>query len=275
MTEKNIEINLERLPIGIKYLKERDMPKDFNTIKNPKALSFCDAARLLHEEDHPNGLVVTLESLKACKWCPVSLGLKKPETGLEKNIDLLFDDLNQGVHIFNTIDKVTEPDVVTLVSDRENFEKLIETIGLDNFTREYFDQINFNALSLFTGVEFSSKREKRKRRRKLRSIRFFQWLFASRFAFNNKLMTWILTALLKQYWFSRMMDPILRKYSTGMSYCYTASAIPLVTQKANVVLAESGPITWGKLDRDSLLVGLPNSLFETLESKSTLQLIKD
>ena len=143
MTENNNKINLIRKPIGIKFLKEKDMPKDFETIKNPAVRSFCDAVRLLHDEDHPKGLIVTLDNTKVCKWCPVGLGLKEPETGLDKKIDLLFDELNQGVHIFNMNGKVTEPDVITLVGDRENTEKLINEIGLENFTKNYLHDIIF------------------------------------------------------------------------------------------------------------------------------------
>lgn len=259
-----MEINLERIPVGIKYLKEKDMPKDFNTIKNLDVRSYCDAVRLLHEDDYPNGLIVTLDSIKACKWCPIGLGLKNPETGLEKKIDPLFDELNQGVHIFNTTDKVRDPEVVTLVSNHENVEKIIEVLGLESFTREYIDQLSFSILSEFTEVEFPSKRARRKRKRHLRSIRLFQWLFASRLI-SNKLMTRFVTFMLKRYAFSRIMDPILRKYSTAMSFCYAASAIPLVTQKANVVFIETGGIGWGRVSKDSLIVGLPNSLYKKLE----------
>jgi len=266
MEGKNItEINLKRIPVGIKYLKEKDLPKDFNTIKNPKVRSYCDAVRLLHEDNYPNGIIVTLDSIKACKWCPVGLGLKNPETGLEKKIEPLIEDLNRGVHIFNTTDNVREPEVVTLVSDRENVENMIKVLGLENFTKEYIDELTNSALSEFTEVEFPSKRARRKRKQHLRSIRVFQWLFASKLI-SNRLMTRIITFTLKQYVFSRIMDPILRKYSTGLSFCYAASAIPLVTQKANVVFAETGGIGWGRVSKDSMIVGLPNSLYKKLES---------
>jgi uncharacterized protein (DUF169 family) len=62
------------------------------------------------------------------------------------------------------------------------------------------------------------------------------------------------------------MDPILRKYSTGISFCYSVSAIPKVTQKANISFPCTGAIVWGDISKDSLLVGLPNSLYEKLES---------
>lgn len=68
-----MEINLEKIPVGIKYLKEKEMPKDFNTIKNPNVRSYCDAVRLLRGDEYNNGIIVTLDSIKACKWCPVGL----------------------------------------------------------------------------------------------------------------------------------------------------------------------------------------------------------
>ena len=263
------KISLERLPIGVKYLKEKDMPKDFNTVCNPEVRSYCDAVRLLQEDEYKNGIIVTLDSIKACKWCPVCLGLKKPETGLEKKIELLFDELNQGVHIFNTTNGAGEPDVVSLISDQENVVKIIDLLGLENFTKEHIDQIYLSALSLYTEVEYPSKRAQRKRKRHLRSIKFFKWLFASKLI-RNKPTDKFLTFLLKRYAFSRMMDPILSKFSSGTSLCYNAGAIPFVAQKANVTFPCTGGIAWGDISKDSMLIGVPYLLFKKLEPSIVL-----
>ncbi len=274
MSEKKSMINLARVPVGVKYLKENDMPKDFDEIQNPKTRSYCDALRLLHEYEYPNGLIATLDSINVCKWCPVALGLKHPETGLEKKIEPLFNDLNQGVHIFNMTNKITEPDVVTLIANRENTEKIIEAIGIENFTRDYIEELTHSNLSEFTEEEFPSKRAKRKHKRHLRSIRLFNWLFASKLI-SNRFMTWFLTGRLKRYWFTRLMDPILRKYSTGMSLCYSASGIPYTKQKANVAFVDTGAIAWGNVSKDTMIVGLPNSIFKTLESKVLFQKMEE
>lgn len=270
MTEEKIKINLKREPIGIKYIKENAVLKDFNEATNPKVRSYCDAIRLLQGTDYPDGVIVTLDSIRACKWCPVALGLKNPETGLEKKIEPLFEDINQGVHVFNPINN-GEPDVVTLISDRENAEKIINKVGLENFTQDYIEQLTFSNLSEFTDVKFSSRRAERKRKRHLRTIRLFNWLFASKLI-SNKLMTKILTSMLKKYAFSRMMDPILRRYSTGMSFCYATSAIPFVKQKANIAFVDTGAIGWGDISKDSMIIGMPNSLFKTLESEANFQI---
>ncbi len=259
-----MEISLERFPIGVKYLKEKDMPNDFNTISNLNVRSYCDAIRLLQSGEYKSGIIVTLDSIKACKWCPVGLGLKKPETGLEKKIDPLFDELYHGVHVFNTTDGVGKPDVVSLIIDQENSARIIEVLGLENFTKEYIDQIAFSALSEYTEVDYKSKRARRKQKRHLRSLKLFQWLFASKLI-SNKLMTKLLTFSLKQYAFSRVMDPILRRYSSGMSLCYSASGVPLVSQKANIVFPDTGGIVWGGISKEHMVIGLPYSLFKKLE----------
>jgi len=269
MTEKISEIQLERIPVGIKYLKENEMPENFDTIENPKVRSFCDGLRLLHENNYPNGVIITLDKIKACKWCPVGLGLKTPQNGIEKKIEPLFEELNKGIHIFNLTDAVREPDIVSVIAKSENAEQIINTVGLENFTKEYIDELTFSAISQYTDVEFPSKHVERKRKRHLRSIKLFQWLFASKLI-SNRVMNRFLTFMLKQYPFSRMMDPILRQYSTGMSFCYSTSAIPLTTQKANVVFAETGGIGWGGISKDDMIFGMPYSLYKTFESKATI-----
>ncbi len=157
MSSQKQSIEFERI-VGVKFLKEDEMPKDFNTIKNPGVMSFCDAFRLLNNEKFAEGIIVTKDSIKVCHWSPVSLGLKEPETDVQKNIIPLFDELNQGVFIFN-IGKTSKihplqgaidnPDTVTLIGSSENIAKSVEKIGLENFTKDYIKQLEYSAVSLY------------------------------------------------------------------------------------------------------------------------------
>ncbi|MHA1244890.1 MAG: DUF169 domain-containing protein [Candidatus Heimdallarchaeota archaeon] len=272
-----MKIQLERVPTGIKYLNDENMPKDFDTIKNPKVRSFCDAIQLLREEEFNKGIIVTQNTIKVCKWSPVSLGLKEPETGLEKNINPLFDELNHGVFVFNTtitannhpLQKfVAKPDVVTLVANKENSAKVVEAVGLENFTLDFSDQLEFSAISEYTPETTAnlSKKERRKRARRLRNIKSINWLFASKLI-SNKLMIKIITWMMKGYPVSLIFDVLTRKFYSGMACCYSVSAIPHITQKGNISFVDTGSIGWGELSNKYLLIGLPYSLYKKLESK--------
>ncbi|MHA1516282.1 MAG: hypothetical protein ACTSPF_12165 [Candidatus Heimdallarchaeaceae archaeon] len=248
MSSKKQGLEFEMI-IGVKFLKENELPKDFNIIKNPGVRSYCDAVRLLNNEKYAEGLIVTKDSIKVCHWSPVCLGLKEPETDVQKKIVPLFDELNHGIFIFN-IGKTSKshplqsaidnPDAVTLVGSSENISKSVEVIGLENFTKDYIKQLELSAVSLFSNEDILTKKERRKRKSHLRSIKIINWLFASKLISN-------------------------KKFGTGSCLCYGAAAIPYATQKANISFSDSGSIGWGGLSNKDLLLGLPYNLYKTLE----------
>lgn len=272
MSEDKISVGFEKI-IGIKFLKANELPKDFNTIKNPGVRSYCDAVRLLNTEKYSEGLIVTKDSIKVCHWSPVNLGLKEPETGVEKNIIPLFDELNHAIFIFNIRKNnknhplqsaIDNPDAVTLVGTPENIAKSVEVIGLENFTKDYIKQLELSAVSLFSNEDILTKKERRKRKRHLRSLKFINWLFASKLI-SNKPMIKFITKMMTKYTFIKIMDGFLRKFGTGSCLCYGAAAIPYATQKANITFADSGSIGCGGLSNKDMFLGLPYNLYKTLE----------
>ncbi|MCK4796898.1 MAG: DUF169 domain-containing protein [Spirochaetes bacterium] len=272
MSSKKQDIEFERI-VGVKFLKEDEMPKDFNTIKNPSVLSYCDAFRLINTEKYTEGIIVTKDSIKICHWSPVGLGLQEPETDVQKKIVPLFDELNHGIFIFN-IGKTSKdhplqnyidnPDTVTLVGTPENVAKSVEEIGLENFTKDYINQFDLSAVSLYLDEDTQTKKEKRKIKRHLRNIKFTNWLFASKLI-SNKPMAKFLTKMLTKYTFVKIMDGLLEKSANGMSCCYGASSIPYATQKANVNLMDTGSIGWGELSKENMFLGLSYSMYKTFE----------
>jgi len=272
MNKQKQTLEFERI-VGVKFLNKDELPKNFKKIKRPSVLSYCDAVHLLENEKYAEGLIVTGDSIKVCHWSPVGLGLKEPETEVQKKIVPLFDELNHGIFIFN-IGKtsknhplqnfVDNPDTVTLVGTQENVTKSIEEIGIENFTKEYFKQLEYSAISLFSNEVILTKKEKRKMKRHLRSTKFINWLFASKLM-NNKPMMKLVTKSLTKYRVVKMMDSFLPKYATGMSCCYASSSIPHATQKANVSLMDTGSIGWGGFSKKSMFLGLPYDLYKKLE----------
>ena len=272
MSKQKKNIEFEKI-VGVKFLNKEELPKDFKTIKNPGVISYCDAIRLLENEKYAEGIILTKDSIKICHWSPVALRLKEPETGVQKKIVPLFDELNHGIFIFNVgktgenhlLQKfVDNPDTVTLVGSKENIAKSVKEIGIENFTEDYLKQIEFSAVALFTEEDKLTKKEKRKMKRHLRSIRFLNGLFASKLI-KNKPAIKLLNRLMTKYFLIKIMDSFLTKFGTGMCCCYGSSSIPYATQKANVSLMDTGSIGWGDFPKKSMFLGLPYNIYKKLE----------
>ena len=274
MSSKNQNLQFDRI-VGVKFLKEEEMPENFDVVKKIGIRSFCDAFRLINTEKFSDGLIVTKNTIKICHWSPVGLGLMEPETDVQKKIVPLFDELNHGIFIFN-IGKTSKnhplqrfidnPDTVTLIGSFEIVSQAIEQIGEENFSKEYVKQLEHSALSLFTNFDGLTKKEKRKIKRHLRSTKFINSLFASKLI-SNKPMVKFITKLLTKYPFVKVMDGVLRKIATALSCCYVSSSIPYSTQKATVTLIDTGSIGWGEMSKKSIFLGLPFNIYSSLKSK--------
>ncbi len=272
MVSENKELKFERI-VGVKFLKKDELPQDFKTIKKPGVLSFCDALRLIDTNEFKDGIIVTADSIKICHWSPVALGLKEPETDIQKKIEPIFEELNNGIFIFNVGNNykdhplqnfIDNPDTVTLIGSFDTVSKSIEQIGIDNFSKDYIKQLEFSALSLFTEDGTLTKKEKRKIKRHLRSARFINSLFASRLI-NNKPMFKFITRLMTKYPMVKFFDGFLRKFGTALSCCYVSSSIPYTSQKATVSIIDTGSIGWGQMSKKLVFMGLPYSMYKTLE----------
>jgi hypothetical protein len=277
MSKEKQNLKFNRI-VGVKFLKEDEMPKDFDIVKKPGVRSFCDALRLIDTERFSEGLIVTKNTIKICHWSPVALGLKDAETEVQKKIVPLFDELHSGIFIFN-ISKTSEnhplqsfidnPDTVILIGSFKVVSKAIEQIGIENFSNEYVKQLEFSALSLFTNFDSLTKKEKRKIKRHLRSTKFINALFASKLI-SNKPMVKFITKLLTKYPFVKVMDGVLRKTATALSCCYVSTSIPYAKQKATVALIDTGSIGWGEMSKKSVFMGIPYNLYSSIEPEMSL-----
>lgn len=277
MVSENKNLKFERI-VGVKFLKENELPEDFNTIKNPGVKSFCDAFRLLNTETFKDGIVVTGDSIKICHWSPVGLGLREPETEIQKKIDPVFEELNHGIFIFNVgktykdhplQNFIDNPDTVTLMGSFDTVSQSIEQIGIENFSKDYIKQLEFSAFALFTEDDSLTKKEKRKIKRHLRSARFINSLFASRLI-SNKPMVKFITRLMTKYPMIKFFDGFLRKFGTALSCCYVSSSIPYASQKGTVSIIDTGSIGWGEMSKKLIFMGLPFGMYKTLETKIDL-----
>lgn len=269
----SMHISLDIIPVGVKFLREEEMPNNFNVVQNPKVRSYCDVIRLLRKEEYCQGNVLTLDSNTVCKWGPAILGLKKPDNELEKKLSPIMEESFDGVFVFNIntpkekhplSSAIENPDTVTIVGTREILADIIERLGIENFTDEYIDRLETSALSAFSDIQDISETVKRKRARKTSSLKFLNWVFSSR-VMSNRVSTWIITQPFKSYTFSKMADPVLRKTMAVHSVCMNTSVIPYLTQKGNVSYFDAGGIGWGGNTHKNMIMGLPGQLYQRLE----------
>jgi len=261
-------------PLGVKFLHNEDFPLDFGPIKTPDVRSFCDSFRLIGEEEYSKGILITADNIKSCRWCSAMLGLKKPEHKIESKHSPRIEENIQGIFIYNMSNNIENqllknPDVVIFVSSRNDMEFIINKLGIENFTTDYLLDLKVSALSLFLENEQVTNRIKRKRKQKTRSLKFFNWLFASKLI-SNKLMMKLITWLLKHYGVTTVMDPVLNKFMVTASFCRNATAIPYLSQKANVSYLDGGAIGWGEFPHKNMIIGIPGELYKQVANDLVL-----
>jgi hypothetical protein len=271
---KKMQISLDIAPVGVKFLKEKEMPGNFDLVKNTDVPSYCAAIKILQDEENKYGVLVTKNSIKVCKWCFPILGLKKPEKKLGRKITPILEEPVEGVFVFdmNTpnenhplSDSLKNPDSVIIRSSKENFADIINQLNINNFTRDYDYDLKVSNITIFDSQTKYSKRTKIRRSAKKVSIRLFNWAFNSKLL-NNRVMNKFFNWALKKYSFSRMMEPILSKTMTMASVCRNSSVIPYLTQKGNVSYIDGGGVSdWGGNSRKNMIMGLPYHLYQQLE----------
>jgi len=252
-------------PFGVKILHNEDFPLDFGPIKTPEIRSFCDSLRLIGKEEYSNGILITADKIKSCRWCPAMLGLKKPEHKVESKHSPRIEESVEGIYVYNMNNHIeskilTNPDVVIFISSRDNMEFIINKLGIENFTTDYLQDLGVSAFSLFLENEQVTTRTKRKRKQKTRSLKFMNWLFSSKLM-SNKIMLKFITWLLKHYGAASVMDPMLGKTMVMLATCRNATVIPYLSQKANVSYLDAGTIGWGEFPRKNMIIGIPGTLY--------------
>lgn len=250
--------------IGVKILHEEDFPLDIGPYKTPDVRSFCDSLRIVGEEEYRDGILITVDKIKSCRWCPAVLGLKKSERKIESKHSPIIEENVQGIYVYDMIKNknrhtLANPDVVIFISSRKNMELIINTLRIENFTVDYSDDLAASAISLFLENEPVTEKVKRKRKRKTRRIKFINWLFASKLI-SNKIMVRLITWLLKHYTVSAIMDPMLSS-TVIMASCRNVTAIPYLSKKANISYLDAGTIGWGEFSNKDMVLGIPGELY--------------
>jgi hypothetical protein len=251
------EVTLNVQPVGVKFYVG-----DFNApagIPAYEGMSYCDAVRLVTAGEE---LLVGRESIDACRWSPVVLGLKEAESGFEKrqeprqkNTRTIYLAPLSGFEA-----RGIEPDVVIMRDEPGTLRFLSRTVGQNSCVREYAGELDKSALEYL----WDNRSD---------------WKVKLTMAVNR-----ILAVLQKQEWFRKLIAAIFRsevvsdlfdrfisRTMADMSMCRNSTVIPAKTGRANISFFCSGGIAWGMNRYDYMTSGWPYPVFEELREKVTLK----
>lgn len=251
------EVTLQIQPVGVKFiLSDEDV-----WVAAPlyEGISYCDAVlRATGGEE----LQVHPDSITTCKWSPVVLGLKSPESGFEKRQEPRLEGI-AGVFLaplsrFES--RGLEPDVVIIRDDPKTLRYLAREAGQRHCAREYAEELDKSAL---------------------------QYLLENRSDWKVRLtmtVNRILAALQKLDWWKRLIefmfrselvsdvfDRVISRTMADMSICRNSTVIPYKTGMVNISFFCSGGIAWGMNRSEHMASGFPYPVFKGLQEKITLK----
>ena len=251
------EVNLKLQPVGVKFY----IPGDSEPAGIPayEGVSYCDAVwRVTGGEE----LLVRLESITACNWSPVVLGLKKAESSFEIRQEPRLEGTRAVflAPLSGFEARGLEPDVVILRDEPKTLRYLASVVGQNRCAREYAGELDKSAL---------------------------QYLWENRSDWKVKLamiVNRILAALQKQGWFTKTItflfsselvsdiwDRIISRFMADMSICRNSSVIPTRTGVVNISFFCTGGIVWGMNRPEHMTAGWPYPVFRELREKVTLK----
>ncbi len=251
------EVGLRVQPVGVRfYARGENEPQGLPLYEG---ISYCDAVRRATGGEE---LLLRAESINACRWSPVVLGLKEAESGFEKRQEPRLQG-TQAIMLapLSTFEaKGVRPDVVVLRDEPGTLRYLARTLGDNRCVREYAGELDKSALQYLW--------ENRS-----------DWKVRLTMAVNR-----LLSLLQKREWFRKLIaaifrsevvsdlfDRVISRTMADMSMCRNSSVIPHKTGCANISFFCTGGIAWGMNDPRNMTSGWSWPVFEELRNKVTLK----
>lgn len=130
--------------VGVKVLDSLD---GLRGVAEYHGVSYCDAVRRATSGED---LVVKPGSIEVCRWSPVVLGLKNPESDFEKSLEPHLESPMAGVYVapLSRFNEGVEPDVVIVRGRPAQLKKLAANTGEDALQSTYRGRIGWSALGV-------------------------------------------------------------------------------------------------------------------------------
>ncbi len=245
------KITLELPLIGVKVLKES--VDGFEDVDVYHGVSYCDAVRLATFGEE---LLVKPGSIGVCKWAPVVLGLKTPESSFERSLLTRLDPV-AGIYIapLSRFLEDATPVVVIARGRLTQMKRIMEALGEGAFQRPYYGEIGKTALGVvdrrFSFKVMLSYVSNRVMALLRRWKRFDDLIRAA-------LRTQVLTGALEM---------VLKNTVADMSMCRNSTVIPLMEDAGNVSFFCVGGISWGGNLPANITSGFPYKLIEGVHDR--------
>ena len=240
-------IVLELPVLGVKVLEQ--------TVEGCEAprysgVSWCDAVR---RATFGEELLVTPGSIDICKWSPVVLGLKVPETTFEKSLELRLEGPTAGVYVAPLwrFDQET-PDVLIVRGRQGQLRDLASRLGPGALTEKFKGRIGWSALGVGqrgpSGRVMLSRASNRALAYMRRSRNFDK---AVKVAFKNDRVNYV---------FERMAKNAV----ADMSVCRNSVVVPLIEDAGNISFFCTGGVSWGGNSPSHMTSGFPGRMLDAI-----------
>ena len=239
-------MKLDVPPVGVKVLESLD---GFEDVEVFRGVSYCEAVRHVI---YSGEVLVTPESIDVCKWAPVVLGLKRPESRFEKGIWPRMGGPVAGYYIapLTRFRRGVKPDVVILRGSPEQLRVVTEAVGERALVSKYRGKIGITALGVGeSGWNLKVKITHSVNRVLARLRRWEPWDRLTRFAFRSERL-------------SSVLERIIKNTMGDMSMCRNSTVIPYLENAANVSFFCTGGIAWGANQPSHLTSGFPCEVYD-------------
>ncbi|MFA6451677.1 MAG: DUF169 domain-containing protein [bacterium] len=241
------------VPVGV---KASPAPLDkYPAAAEYKGISYCDAVRQASEGEG-RSLLITHGSIEVCRWSPVVLGLREPDSQFDLKVKYQFPFPTDSVLLAPAalFSPENPPDVVLIRATPAELKKAFLSIGPENFAADLAPYLDRSAISVLTsgGDSFDKKKIQFVNESLAKLNRTRHWRDFTKWIFNRE-------------WTTYIFDALLNRFLANMSICRNSTAIPFVTGKANVSYFCTGGIAWGLNKPEHMTCGLPYNLYKQLE----------
>ena len=244
-------MKLDVLPVGVKVLRSLD---GFQGLEVFRGASYCEA---LEHATSGNEVLVTLESIDVCKWSPIVLGLKEPESPFEKGLGPRVDEPVAGYYLapMSSFREGLAPDTVIVRGRPEQLREITDSLGEASLIRRYSGERGKTALGVRErGWSLRVKFTHRLNRLLARLGKLKSWDRFTRVAFRSEKV-------------SSAFEMLLKRTVADMSVCRNSTVIPYFEDAANISFFCTGAVTWGGNNPANMTSGLPGELYDRVRER--------
>ena len=235
-------------PVGVKILDSMD---GFEGTPVYNGVSYCDAVRRATSGEE---VVLVPGSIEVCRWSPVVLGLKSPESDFEKSLEPRVLGSSAGVYVspLSRFREGLEPDVVIVRGRPARLRKLAAEMGEGALQDRYLGRIGWTALGL--GEKGLS----------LRVTLVHALNYSLSVLKRSRRFDELTKKLFRRESVAKAFEKAAKNAVADMSMCRNATVLPYIEDAGNISFFCTGGITWGGNSPGNMTSGFPYRLIKPL-----------